>query len=418
MRRKFIVNRLSAFLSGRMSFLVLMAAAAALKLVISAVVPASHDLRNILISVEFGSDQSSPWVALEAQMFEFWRSVTHSTQSGADWWQTPPPAMSMDLRLLSLFLRLPTFVFDLAIAFTLYFTILRLASSREAKLVTLLWFLNPFTTFEIEMLSVPDVAATFLTLVAVFFLLRKREILAGLFLAAGIAVKLYPILLVPPILLYARERLETRLRSQVLLVLLPLCGLIAYLGWVFPTGKFSLAPFTDYSPITQPMTVMFVFGYPVHYISVASVALVTFYFAIWVFAKRAIWITDTILPVLLVYYTFFNPYPQYFVWALPFLTLDVILVRRQRLPLLALLLALAFGAWFTLSAAYLTPSGYSLFLFPLEAANLPWYSQMINSFLRSNSAELVAPLLFSALYATTLIYALDVARGWFALKPE
>jgi uncharacterized membrane protein len=326
--------------------------------------------------------------------------------------------MPTDLRLLSLFLRLPTFVFDLAIAVTLYFAVLRLASSREAKLVTLLWFLNPFTTFEIEMLGVPDVAAIFLTLVEVSLLLRKRESLAGLFLAAGIVLKLYPILLVPPILLYARVRLATRLRSQALLVLLPLFGLIAYLSWVFPTGRLNLDPFTNYSPVTQPLTVMFVFGYPLHFISIASVALVTLYFAIWVAAKKAIWVTDTILPVLLVFYTFSNPYPQYYVWALPFLTLDVILVRRQRLPLLALLLGLVFAAWFTLSAAYSTPSGYSLFLFPLEGSNLPWYSQIINSFLRSNAAQLVAPVLFSGLYATTLVYALEVARGWFVSKPE
>ncbi len=308
------------------------------------------------------------------------------------------------------------FVFDVAITVTLYLMVSRLASLRKARATSILWFLNPFAMFAIELLGVPDVIATLLTLLAVSFLVRKHEIVAGTLLAGGIWIKLFPILLIPPVFLYAKERLKTSVKSLSIMGGITLSGLAAYLSWVFPTGEFSLAPFTSYSPITQPMSAMFVFA-PPSYISAASVALVILYFTMWLFAKRISGITDTILPVLLVYYTFSNPYPQYFLWVLPFLTLDVILVKRERLKFLVITLCLALGAWFIENSGYLTPSGYSLFLIPLEGKNLPWYTQLIDSFLKSPAAGLVEPLLFSALYASIFIYALEVARGWFVSRP-
>jgi hypothetical protein len=395
----------------------LIATIASLKLLISAVVPASFDLRDIVAYSSLKeTTQLGPWITLESWMVGFWRSITVST-STIGWGVTPPPAMSTDFRLLSLLIRLPTFLFDLAVAFILYYTVTKLASPHEGKLAFLLWFINPYTIFAVEMLGVPDIVATFLTLTAVTLLLEDRKNLASVFLAAGIALKLFPILLVPAFLLYRKER--SGFRSQALTLLVVLVGLFGYISWLFPSGSYNLEALNSYSPDTQPIGSLFVFlaGSSSRNLSAAPIVLIALYFGMWLFAKKAL-IVSTIIPILLVYYVFSNPYPQYFLWALPFQIIDITLIKRRRVLLLATLLVLVLGSTFFASSGYLTPSGYSLLLIPLVGKHLPWYSQMLNSFLQSSVNRLLLPLLFSALYAVALIYALEVVRGWFVHLPE
>jgi hypothetical protein len=387
-----------------------MAAAGLLRLLLMAQAPATDSLRDIVRWVE-GSVQLGPWVTLEAGIYHFWRSVTLSNAKASDWWSAPPGNMPSTLQLLSLLLRLPSFIFDVAIAITLYFVVTKHASPREGRYASLLWFLNPYTLFAVEMLGVPDVAALFLTVLAVALLHRQRIILAGLFLAAGIAIKLYPILLIPPVLLYCKRRLEIRRRSELALMLLSLLGLAVYLTWGFQ-GIPAAALLTEYTPVTQPFSELFVYIMGTG-ISPAAIALIVVYFAIWLLA-RVRQIADVILPVFLVYYAFSNPHPQYYVWALPFLILDIVLVERRHLNLLTATYALVLLYWFLSSAGFPTPSGYSLLFFPLQGQNLPWYSQAIKSFLASSAnSYLLMPLLYPVLAAVIFIYALEIVRYWF-----
>jgi len=405
----------SIFVRSRTAFLVLMIAAALFKLLLSSLAPASFSLREIIRWVEV-SVSVGPWVTLDAQIYSFWRTVTLSKATAVDWWSTAPTAMSSDLRLLSLLLRLPSFIFDAAIAIALYSFVLEFASKRGARLASLLWFLNPYTLFAVEMLGVPDVATAFLSLLAVTFLCKRRIILASLFLAGGIAIKFYPVLLLPPILLYCRRILKTERGSELALVSLSLLGLAAYLTWDFQFGSaLVIYVLTEYTSVTQPMSELFQYIAATR-ISPAAVVLIVLYFAIWLLAKTDR-ITDLILPVFLIYYTFSDPYPQYYVWALPFLVLDIVLLKRRHLGLLTMLLAFVFGYWFISSNGFLTPSGYSLLLLPLDGSSLPWYSQLIRSFLKSSSTSyLLAPLLYAGLGATTFIYALEIMRFWFRPK--
>jgi hypothetical protein len=407
----------SVFVRNRTAFLTLMTAVAIFKLALSAVAPASDTLRDILAWVDALVSQG-PWVALDAQIYSFWRSVTLSTVSVSSWWLATPAAMSSYLRLLSLLLRLPSFMFDVGIAFALYYFVAGYASAREARFASLLWFLNPYTFMVVEMLAVPDVAVSFLTVLTVLFLCRKRVVLASLFFAAGIAIKLYPILLLPVILVYSRHRLQTRRWSEVGMISLSLLGLIGYLAWDFQLGSALVVyVLTEYTPVTQPLSSLFEFIVSTH-ISPAAIALVVTYFATW-WLGRGSRITDAILPTLLIFYTFSIPYPQYYVWALPFMTLDIAMLKRRHLALLAVFLAFAGVYWFVASAGFLTPSGYSLLLFPLQGQNLPWYSQAIASFLKSTvTIVLLSPLLYSGLAAFTFIYAVEIIRYWFKQEDE
>jgi uncharacterized membrane protein len=415
MRARKVFRHFSVFVLNRTAFLTLTAFLAFVRLLLSALAPASYSLKDMVTWID-GSVSLGPWIAVEAQIYHFWRSVTLSNVAASSWWLAAPTAMSTDLRLLSLLLRLPSFMLDVGIAIVLYVFVAEHASARDARFASLLWFLNPYTLLAVELLAVPDIAVTFLTVLAVIFLYRQRIVLASIFLAAGIAIKLYPVLLLPPILLYCRRRLRMRGRSELVLISLSFLGLAGYLAWVFQFGSaLVIYVLTDYTPVTQPMRSLFEYIVSTH-ISPTAVVLIVLYLATWQFGKDS-QLTETILPIFLIYYAFSNPYPQYYVWALPFLILDVVLLKRRHLILLVGLFSFVIGYWFLSSAGFLAPSGYSLLFIPLGANNLPWYSQAIQSFLQSTvNTVLLMPLLYSVLGAVTFICALEIIRYWF--KPE
>lgn len=411
---RWLITRLSVFVHSNRAFVMLMATVAALKLLLSALIPASSELAAIALdtTIETRKAAGGPWTALDAQIISFWRSLfTGSTVQ--NWWQASPITMTMDLRLLSLLIRLPAFALDIAIAVCLYLTATKIGSSTQARLASLIWFLNPYVFFAAEILGVPDLAATCLTVIASLLLIFRRTALGALALAAGIWLKLFPILLLLPLVHYL-EIHDTRYRSRILLIGFALLGFIAYLSWVFYSGSASLSALMDYTPVTQPVKVLFEFT-PGGRISSATFALVIIYFAVFRFARNSnLHVSDMVLPVLLVYYALSDPLPQYFLWALPFLTLDVVLAKRRHIILLVTMLAVLFGVWFILSSGFATPSGYSLLLVPLNGSDLPWYSQAMLSFLQNETtAVLLFPLLSATLFATYLIYALEIVRGWF-----
>lgn len=390
-----------------------MGAVSVVKLLISAVAPASMDLRDTVQYVILANPiPFGPWMTLDSYLFSLWQFITSTPIVPGQWWNTPPPAMSANLQLLSLLFRLPPFIFDLAIAIVLYFSVARQHSVGLGRLACLLWYVNPYTLFAVELLGVPDVAAAFFTLCAIIALVRGRTVIGSVSLALGIALKLYPILLLPPILIYLHRKIGTPISRRIIIVAAALVGLAAYVSWVFPSGVANLFLY-EYSPVTQTLSLYIPYQPTGVRVSAATLFLVLLYFAIWRFANSSN-ITDFILPVFLTYFTFTLLYPQYVIWALPFLTLDIVLVKRRRVLLLGLLLTCCFAYWFIRSLAFLTPSGYSLLLFPLSGNNLPWYLQALNSFLKANAVGVVVlPVIEATLYGITFIYALEVIRGWF-----
>jgi len=388
------------------------------KVAVSVLIPASKDMAETVKFALFSGSPGAlngPWIALTTIILNAWRFLTSTTTPIENLLPVPPTEMTVGVRLLFLFLRLPTIVFDVATAVALYYAAIRITSSGNvARLTSLIWFLNPYTTFAVEMLGVPDIAAAFFTVGAFVLMLSKRTAISGVALGAGIALKLYPIFFLPQVLFYA-VRNGTRRRSRVLMLTSALIGFFTYYGWALQVGWFALRiTAIDYTPVTTPIEAIFDFS-PQARISVAAFALIILYFATWSFAKNPrILVSHTILPVLLIYYTFSDPRPQYLVWALPFLAIDVAVIKRRNIIPFIITLVLMFTMGLLLSDGYTTPSGYSLLLFPLGGEGLPLYSQALLSFLRDPVAPTVFfPLVRAALAATTLIYAFEVIRNWF-----
>lgn len=408
------VESVSLLFRNRFVFIALMSLAAIIKLYFSAMAPPSSDLQHITSYIVFNN---SPWSTLEGQLFDLWRFLTGSPQPDpGKWWSTSPADMSSNFRLLSLLFRMPCFLADLGISLALYLVTLKLSRSKElSRLSSLVWFLNPYNFLAAELLGVPDVAVALLTVIATLLLLYRRVIPAALALAIAIALKLYPILLVPPLLLYVFRLAKSRWPNTIFLTLSCVVGVAGYLTWLSPYTPAVLS--SDYTPVSQPLNLFIVSFAPGEggSISLALVALVLAYLAIWKFMRRSELISMVSF-TLLAYYLFSNPYPQYFIWVVPFLTLDIVLTRRSRGLLLTLLMVFLFAYWFIISYAFLTPSNYSLFLIPIKGSfqNIPPTSQAIVTFLNSLGTKiLLLPLFMAGLYATVLIYCLDIIlRDW------
>jgi hypothetical protein len=380
------------------------------KLILSAISPASDDLVRILN----GAAQTpwGPWIALYSVMLRFSTFLTGMTPEPALFAASPPWTQPATIELLLAYFRLPLLVLDVAVACLVYLIAKRLSSSIEtARVATLLWFINPFALFTIEMLAVPDVATILLTMLATLFLLERRPFFSSIALAAGVFLKLYPILLVPVFIFCIGK---SSLRTKLLFVLVVFLGFLGYLAWLFQAGV-SETLLVNYTPVSQPITTPAVSaGLPVGF---AIITMVVYYYVMWMFSNRGTSaVVSTSAAAFLLSYVLTSPHPQYFLWAIPFLTLELAIVNRRELLYLITLLTIAFVWGFFTFDGYLTLSGYSLVFVQLTGQNLPWYSQIILSFFSTQSSAVLLPLLKAALSAWALIYAAEIIRHWFTSR--
>lgn len=372
--------RAAASMSGRKGFVSLMVAVLFVKILISILLPPSKDIvDSVYITTIIGEPDvlSGPWIFLYAKTIALWQWTTGSSLPTQ--WTYSIFAMPANFRLLLLMLRLPSIGCDLGIGLGLRFAVMRTKSSAElGRLTCLLWFLNPYTVYAGDLLAVPDIAAALLTVLAFLLLVRRKTSLSGLALGASIALKLYPILLLPQFLLYAGG---TRRSSRVTMVILGIMGLAGYVYWAVVIGfKYLSITLIEYTPITTPVETIINF-FSGFLISITTVALILVYFVTWTYAKgKNIMLSNLLLPVLLVYYTFADLYPQYILWALPFLTLDIATGRRRNILLLISLLVLIV-VWEIL---------------PASSPNV--------------ILQLSVPVVRNALAITTLVYAFEIGR--------
>ena len=392
---------ISIFVYNRKAFLALVMMIAALKLFLSAIVPASFDLRDTVLLVSSGHAPVGPWLALYPPLY----NQTSNLSNLQAWWLASPSTTNLGMQMTSLLFRLPIFAFDLATGIVIYYTGRSMASPVAGRIASLLWFLNPYSLFSIELLGVPDVLATFLTAVAFSMLFRRRYLLCGVFIGVGVWIKFFPILLLPPLLIFAyRSRISRR--KQVAMLVLGLLGLGGYVSWILPGWRTYL---TTYTPVAQPLP--FIAGESA--INGSAFGLILFYCMLLFFARQSKNPIELLLPTLLIYYALSNPAPQYLIWAMPLMALDIAVINPSRSLLFATFYALAYGQWFFTSSAFLTPSGYSLLMIPLAESNPSWSVYAITNLLESYSVTLLLPLLSSALFACGAIYAVDIARSWF-----
>jgi len=404
--RRSILLFFSIFIRNRNAFLVLVGVVAAFKVVLSAVAPASFDLRDIIMLVASGHAPIGPWIALYPPLYNQTASNVRRLQS---WPLTASLGSDLSLATLSLLFRLPVFLFDLATTIVLFYIGRKMESSVEGRLMGLVWFLNPFSFFGVELLGLPDVVCVFLVVLSFLLLISERPVLSATALGLGAFVKLFPFFLLPALLVYMHVNGERR-RALLSATFVGALGFLGYLGWVLPYGlEYLVTP----TPVTQLMP--FVGGLP-NTVNAVTFGLFAFYCLLIIFVKKRIPLS-MFLSTLLVYYVLAEPGPQYLIWLLPLLAVDVVVFAdRLRVSIASGLLVFAFLQWFLVSSAFLTPSGYSLLMFPLGGASLPSYSVAVGNFLDSNLVGIIIlPLVSSATFAFLLAYTAEQIRLWFSV---
>jgi hypothetical protein len=394
----------SIFIRNRNAFLVLVGVVAALKLILSSVAPASFDLRDIIMLVASGHAPIGPWMALYPPLYNQTSNISHIES----WPLTASLGSEPSIAELSLLLRLPVFLLDLATLIVLFWIGRKMKSSVDGRLMGLVWFLNPFSFFGVELLGLPDVVCVFLVALSFLLVISDRPLLSSATLGLGAFVKLFPIFLLPPLLIYIHLNGAPR-RRLLYAGAVGVLGFLGYLAWVLPYGvTFLVTP----TPVTQ--LVVFVGGSPsaVNPVAFGMFALYCFMF---IFMRKTAPLA-IFLSTLLLYYLLAMPGPQYLIWLLPLIAVDVVFADHLGMLLVSVLLGFAFVQWFLVSSAFLTPSGYSLLMFPLGGGSLPPYSVAIGNFLDSRLVGIIIlPLVSSATFAFVLAYSVEEIRLWFSL---
>jgi len=210
-----------------------------------------------------------------------------------------------------------------------------------------------------------DVVPMAFVMLGLWLLFKKQALLSGLALAAGIAIKLFPIIALP-VFLCSGWSGGSKARKSIKIILmagLAILALWAYVDWsMFPvsadyytqsTTELILSPqsFTGFSP-------------PIDFIGLATLSVVFLYAFIGfrypqAFRHSAL---EVALLITLAYVCFLDIQIEYILWVIPFFAIVNLVHRRTVLPYIGILVS-AFSLGFVTTGGFLTQSGWSLLFF-------------------------------------------------------
>lgn len=225
------------------------------------------------------------------------------------------------------FLKLPYLFLDIAIAYIL----LKIVDRKDQRSVLTFWLFNPFTILLIYAYGNIDILPVFFSVLALYFLKINKGLLAGLSLVLGAAVKAYPLLLIPALLLTG-EKINTKLRNIIV-------ALVAFIFIIFPFWSESFVTSAFSSGLTNRL---FEFG-----IDIGHTRKLPYYFILYAifFIYQLIsnkkdhllfFFSVTLLLVGLVDY-----HIQWTLWFVPFMVILAVL-RKQLFFLFLALIVVAF----------------------------------------------------------------------------
>lgn len=213
-----------------------------------------------------------------------------------------------------LLLKIPYFFFDLAAA---YFISKLFEDQKKKMLAFALWIFNPVTLYATYMLGQFDLIPAFFTIISLYFANKNKLYLAALMLGFGIAFKLYPIFLLPP-LLFIAKKWEKR---AILLIITALPYLLTVIPFIYSHGFRSTALLAGLTQKTMYAQISVSGG---ESLLLFPMVLVIFYFA-FLYSKNTIeelWSKQ--LVVLILFFIFTHFHPQWLVWLTPFLIIELI----------------------------------------------------------------------------------------------
>lgn len=243
----------------------------------------------------------------------------------------------LDFNLHLLLLKLPYLIPELLVGYFLY----RLFDFKKNKILALtLWLFNPVTLYATYVMAQYDVIAVLFTVISLLFIKDKKLFWAALFLGIGAAFKIYPLLLLPAIVVIP-NKFSDKLKILALgilpylLVVLPYLSSQGYRTSALVAGQ-TLKSFFAQIPISGGESIIL---YPL---------LLIFLYLVFYYQKadlQNMW--KRFLIILLVFFVFTHYHPQWFVWVTPFFIIDLVYSKMKHSLLIILVLISYFGLlWF------------------------------------------------------------------------
>jgi hypothetical protein len=366
--------------------LVLFVALVAIKVILAMATPPSMPVIYYLEvqSYSRSPDSSNPWGRFNNATLSLWYTLPIDHPSLETFLTNRAIFLPFSLQLLLLLVKLPLIAADILIAFILFkLGKLLWPMTSRPYVAALLWFANPYAIFVTEMMGAVDVVPVMTIMLALLLVVKRKHVLGAASLAAGIALKLFPLVTIPALLYSSRVAGGPRRVKILISALLAVLGLITYVSWSqFP---FSQAYYTQ-------ATTEFILGTESLYglavtpdfIGLATFAVLISYLLAYEFRpdffQRPLMLA---LFALLAYVAFLDFQVEYILWVIPLFVIANINLKRT-VPLFVMILVTAFTLGFLTADGFTTSSGWSLLFFnrSSEWANVLLSSQFIDLVLR------------------------------------
>ncbi len=284
------------------------------------------------------------------------------------------------LYLHLILLKTPYFLFDLLAAYLLF----NLFTLRREKIMALtLWIFNPWLLYSTYMIGQFDIIPTSFVILALYVVAKKTDlqrgvVLASVILGIGASFKIYPLLLLPPLVFL--------LNSWSKRILVATLGVSVYLATVMPfigsSGFRSTALVANQTLKSLYAQIPISGGESI----ILFLAVVGFFYLIFLYRPiEASNLWQRFFIILLLFFSLTHYHPQWFLWLTPFLIIELIRSDFKHLfPII--IMAISF-----VGLVFLFEQSLSLGLFsPLNPIlyNGPSFWQLLNitidvNFLRS-----------------------------------
>lgn len=225
-------------------------------------------------------------------------------------------------------MKLPLILFESLIGVLLMKLI---ADEDKRERALLFWFFNPANLYAVVFMGQFDIIPAFLTVLALYLtIVRKKTGWGAIALGIGGALKTYPLLFLPFLVLLATKNWRQRLKLAIL-------GLIPYGLFVFPfLGNVYFRQSSFVSGLSQRMFLLNLsIGFEEQILLVLLGLVFLVFLADWRAGKQNLTSYFLTIPLIILAGSHFHP--QWLLWAMPFLALLVGKEKRLFLPAIILL---------------------------------------------------------------------------------
>lgn len=247
-----------------------------------------------------------------------------------------------------LLLKLPYLIFDLLTGIILFKLF---DSPKKALWAFTLWIFNPISLYATYMMGQFDIIPTFFIILSIYLAVKGKLEWAALALGGGVAFKLFPIFLVIPLVILGKSY-PGRLKLLILAILPYVLSIIPYIS----SSSFrATALFANQSSKSLYAAIPVSGG---ESIILFPAFLLLFFLITWGYKLRTD-INKLYLIPLLLFFIFTHYHPQWLIWIMPLLILE--LVRsglRNFLPYLLILVSWVASLFFfdpSLTVGILSP---------------------------------------------------------------